>query len=84
MTDPIRVFVNAAPVSLPPGASVLDAIRAWKPDEARAVEAGTRVATDSRGLPIDAGTRLQAGAILRTVANRGAGAGDSDPDIDPA
>ncbi len=83
MTDFLRAFVNAAPVSVPPGATALDAVRAWKPDEADAVAAGTRAITDSRGLPMDAATRLQAGAILRTVACRSAGAAAADPDPEP-
>ena len=76
MSDSVRAFVNAAPVSVPAGATALDAVRAWNPDEAAGVEAGTRAITDSRGLPLDPAARLQAGAILRTVPARGADAGD--------
>ncbi|HUX33477.1 MAG TPA: hypothetical protein VMV51_06350 [Gemmatimonadaceae bacterium] len=84
MTDALRAFVNAAPVSVPRGATALDAVRAWKPDEADAVGAGARVITDSRGLPIDAATPLQAGAILRTISNRGPDADDPAAGADPA
>lgn len=84
MTDPLRAFVNAAAVSVAPGATALDAVRAWKPDEADAVTGGTRVITDSRGLPIDAATPLQAGAILRTISNRGPDADDPAAAVDPA
>jgi len=84
VSDPLRAFVNAVPVSVPPGATALDAVRAWKPAEADAVSAGARLITDSRGLPIDAATPLQAGAILRTVPRRGPGADDPDPFGDSA
>jgi hypothetical protein len=78
VSDSVRAFVNAAAVSVPAGATALDAVRAWNPDEAAAVEAGTRAITDSRGLPLAPAVRLQAGAILRTVPSRGADAGDPD------
>lgn len=82
MTDPIRVFVNAAPVTIPAGSTVLAAVRAWNAAEADAVTAGVRAVTDSRGLPIAGDAPLQAGAILRTVARRdgAADAGDAVPD----
>jgi hypothetical protein len=79
MTDDIRVFVNAAPVTVPPGATVLDAVRAWKPDEAQGVTGGSRLVTDSRGLPIEPGVVLQAGAILRTVTRRDGASVDDEP-----
>ena len=71
MSDPIRAFVNAAAVTVARGGTALDAVRAWNPAEADAVAAGSRTITDSRGLPVQPATPLQAGAILRTVPNRG-------------
>ncbi len=79
MSDSVRVFVNAAGVDVPRGATALDAVRAWKPAEADAVIAGSRMITDSRGLPITGDAPLPAGAILRTISDRGAEAGDADP-----
>lgn len=79
MSEPVRVFVNAIGVDVPRGATALDAVRAWKAAEADAVTAGSRVITDSRGLPITGDAPLAAGAILRTISNRGAEAGDADP-----
>lgn len=70
MTGTLRVFVNAAPVDVSPGATALDCVRAWRPDEATAVASGRRVITDSRGLPIANDSAAQAGSIYRTVANR--------------
>ncbi|HEU4990238.1 MAG TPA: hypothetical protein VFT41_10685 [Gemmatimonadaceae bacterium] len=78
MSGAMRVFVNAAGVDVPRGATAADAVRAWQAAEADAVSAGTRLITDSRGLPIDGATPLQAGAILRTISNRGADAGDAE------
>jgi hypothetical protein len=66
----VRVFVNAIGVDVPVGASVLDAVRTWSPDEADAVTRGERVITDSRGLPIGADTRVSAGSIFRLVPAR--------------
>lgn len=67
---PLRVFVNAAPVDVPPGATALDCIRRWRADEADAVAEGRRLITDSRGLPLPADSPVSAGSIFRTIANR--------------
>ena len=78
MTATVRVYVNANAVDVPTGATALDSVRAWQSDEADAIAAGRRVITDSRGLAIDAATRVQAGSIFRTVASRTPGARDAD------
>jgi hypothetical protein len=77
-TRMIRVFVNAAGVDVPAGASALDAIRAWSPEAAAEVAAGVRLITDSRGLPIGGDTPMSAGSILRLIANRGAMSADPE------
>jgi hypothetical protein len=74
----VRVFVNAAGVDVPAGATALDAVRAWDSSAADEVSAGSRLITDSRGLPIDAATPMVAGSILRLIANRGRAAAESD------
>lgn len=66
----VRVFVNGRPVDAPAGGTVLDAVRAWDPVVARAVAAGHRALTDSRGLPAPLETLLVAGAIVRVTAGR--------------
>lgn len=66
----IRVFVNASGVDVPAGATALDAVRAQDTSAAADVEAGTRLITDSRGLPIDSSSPMSAGSILRLIANR--------------
>jgi len=66
----IRVFVNATSVDVPAGSTALDAVRAWNPDAALEVGAGTRLITDSRGLPIDAASPMSAGSILRLIGKR--------------
>ncbi|MEP6492282.1 MAG: hypothetical protein ABJF01_06375 [bacterium] len=77
MTDRmVRVFVNASGVEVPSGATALDAVRAWDSDAASDVSAGSRVITDSRGLPIDADTPMSAGSILRLIAKRDRPAAD--------
>jgi hypothetical protein len=66
----VRVFVNAAGVDVPSGATAIDAVRAWDAGAAAEVEGGRRVITDSRGLPLDASAAMSAGSIIRLVAKR--------------
>lgn len=66
----VRVFVNAARVDVPSGASILDAVRAWNATEAAAVSRGDKLVTDSRGLPIGSEQRVSAGSIFRLVPVR--------------
>ena len=75
----VRVFVNATGIEVPAGSTALDAVRAWNAAAAEEVVADRRVITDSRGLPIDSGTLMPAGSILRLVAKRDRGA-TPDPD----
>ena len=74
----VRVFVNATGVEVPAGSSALEAVRAWNGEAADDVAADRRVITDSRGLPIDPGTAMSAGSILRLIAKRERGAQESD------
>ena len=69
-TRMVRVFVNATGVEVPAGSTALEAVRVWSDEAAGDVAADRRVITDSRGLPIDAGTTMSAGTILRLVAKR--------------
>jgi hypothetical protein len=66
----LRVFVNAAGVNVPAGASILDAVRTWNAEEAAAVLRGEKFVTDSRGLPIAADTPVSAGSIFRLLPVR--------------
>jgi hypothetical protein len=78
----IRVFVNASGVDVPPGSTAIDAVGAWNADAARDVAAGSRVITDSRGLPIDATTPMSAGSILRLIARRDRSAATDESSAD--
>lgn len=69
----VRVFVNASPVDIPAGSTALDAVRVWNDGAATDVADDRRIITDSRGLPIDPGTTMSAGSILRLVAKRDRG-----------
>ncbi len=73
----LRAYVNERGVSVAHGATALDAVREADPADADAVTAGTRRITDSRGLPIDAGTPVHGGAIFRVLPVRAA-PGDAD------
>jgi hypothetical protein len=72
MTEPptLRVFVNGTPLSVAPGATVMEAVQAFDVSEAAAVVAGARAVTDSRGLPVALDAPLSGGAVLRIVSSR--------------
>ena len=55
---------------MPAGATALDAVRAADATAAADVQAGTRVITDSRGLPADPASPVHGGAIYRLVSAR--------------
>ena len=80
MSDVIRVFVNASPVDLPAGADVAQAVRAFDPALEPRMATGSAYVTDGRGIEVEPGARLCAGAILRVVirSRRGDGNGDAD------
>lgn len=77
MSDLLRVFVNGRAVDVPPGATAIDAVRAWDAGAAQEVLGGARLITDSRGLPLDGTVPIQAGAIFRLIPRRG-----ESPDAD--
>ena len=66
----LRVYVTAAGLTVPAGATALDAVRAHDPAVADAVVKGDRVITDSRGLPIAPDTPAHGGAIYRLASAR--------------
>ena len=68
--------MNASGIDVPPGATALDAVRAWDASAAADVEGGRRMITDSRGLPLDAAATKSAGSIIRLVAKRDRGAAE--------
>jgi hypothetical protein len=68
--DTLRVFVDAQGVDIPVGGTALDAVRAFDASAATALSAGEKVLTDSRGLPVDADTAVQSGAIFRLIPKR--------------
>ena len=70
MTEPIRVFVNGAGVSVPPGSTLLDAVRASDPDAATAITAGARAIADSRGIVVDPATLVSGGFVMRLVSGK--------------
>ena len=81
MSVEIRVYVDGTGVSLPSGATALDAVRQRDSALAEAVLAGTRAITDSRGLPAAIDTPVFGGAIFRVVSTRAAvAASDDSPD----
>lgn len=71
----VRVFVNARGYDLPADATALDAIRVADATEAEAVLSGSRLITDSRGLPVPPEATVYGGGIYRVVTNRTRDAG---------
>ena len=74
MSEVIRAYVNGRGVDVPPGASAIDAVRAWDVDAAEQVVRGERALTDSRGLPLEPSAILTTGSIVRLVSGRRRGA----------
>jgi hypothetical protein len=72
MTEPetLRAFVNGTAVSVPRGATVLDAVRALDPALAAEAAPGTRAVTDSRGLPTALDAPVCGGGVFRVVSAR--------------
>jgi hypothetical protein len=68
--DSLRVFIDAKGVDVPPGSTAFDAVHAFDAGVATALRAGEKILTDSRGLPIDADTQVQSGAIFRLIPRR--------------
>ena len=68
----VRVYVNERGVDVAPGATALDAVRAFDASEAERVAGGARGLTDSRGLPVKASDVVHGGAIYRVVSARAA------------
>lgn len=66
----VRVFVNERGVTVPAGATALEAVRLLFPDDADGVTAGRLRLTDSRGLPVAADSPVTGGAIFRVVTAR--------------
>jgi hypothetical protein len=66
----LRVFVNERGVSVPAGASALDAVKVNFPDDADGIIAGRLRLTDSRGLPVPPDTVVTGGSIFRVVTAR--------------
>lgn len=75
MTE-IRVYVNERGVTVPAGASALDAVRAADPALAERVARGEAALADGRLVPLAPDAPLAGGAILRatSTARRAPGA----------
>ena len=68
--ESLRVFIDAHGVTVPVGSTALDAVAAYDKDAARALGAGEKILTDSRGLPFEPGAQVQSGAIFRLIPRR--------------
>jgi len=77
----MRIFLNAQPVDLAPGATARQAIAAHDAAMAEQVAAGRARVTDARGIDLPLDAPLAAGSILRVIvsARRGT-AEDADAD----
>ena len=66
----IRVFVNERGISVPRGATVLEAVQQFSETEGVALAAGRAKVTDGRGLPLEPAAVITGGAIMRVVPVR--------------
>ena len=76
----MRIFLNAMPLDLAPGATVRDAISAHDPAMTEQVTAGRARVTDARGIDLPLDAPLAAGSILRVIVSARRSAEDSDAD----
>ena len=77
----MRIFLNAIPLDLAPGATVREAIAAHDAAMAEQVAAGRARVTDARGIDLPLDAPLAAGSILRVIVSaRRSGAEDPDAD----
>jgi hypothetical protein len=66
----MRVYVNSTGLDVAPGATALDAVRAWNAEAAEEVAIGRRVIADSRGLTTSPDAPAHGGAIYRVLPAR--------------
>jgi len=78
LSELLQVYVGGRRIEVPPGSTVLDAVRMASAEDAAAVADGRRVVTDSRGLPTPASDRVFAGAIYRLASARQQDTGADD------
>jgi len=76
----MRVFINAAPVDLPPGTNVRGALLVHDPALADRAAAGTALVTDARGIEVSLDAPLAAGSILRVLGRARRGPQETDAD----
>jgi hypothetical protein len=76
----MRIFLNAQPLDVVPGATVRDAIAVHDPAMAEQVAAGRARVTDARGIDLPADMPLAAGSILRVIVSARRPAEDADAD----
>lgn len=76
----MRVFVNAVPLEVRPGADVRAAVLALDAELDPKLTAGTAFVTDARGIEIPLESPLAEGAILRVVVSARRSAGEPDAD----
>jgi hypothetical protein len=79
VTETVRIYINSSGLDVPSSATALQAVEAWDPAAAAAIESGERMITDSRGLPADPKSSVHNGAIFRVVRARHST--DDDPEM---
>ena len=67
MVEVVRVYINENAVGVPPGSTVLDAVRSFSSEAADGLESGRGHVTDGVGRHITLEEPVSAGSILRVV-----------------
>lgn len=69
MSETITVFVNEHPVSLPVGATVIEAVSSFDPALPERLASGSATLTDGRGIAMTVDQPLFPGAIVRVIVS---------------
>jgi len=76
-SDLILIFLNDRPVHIGAGSTLADVLRESAPDLLAALDGGTAVATDGRGVPVDRNAAAAPGAIFRVHRSARTGTADA-------
>jgi len=72
VSETVRIYIDAKPVDVARGSHLIDALASASANDADHVRGGSRMLTDSRGLPAMPDAEVYAGAIYRLVRARSA------------
>jgi hypothetical protein len=78
--DTIRIFVNEAPLTIPAGSTVRQAVAIHDAALLDPLDDGRAYVTDGRGITLDHDVSLRGGSILRVIVSRRQSSGEAHAD----